>query len=454
MTQAARCKQAGRILCLLLTVAFGMPQSAATSKTDSSPEAGWNGALADALLEQDWIKSLGDPELEKIVVEALSHNRQLLAASENFEQARQLALQAGTALSAAVTATGGAQDIEAAEPAGNLLWELDVWQRLVSATVNNHAYPALETDLGAARQSLAAQAAKAWLLASETNLQLALSQQMVELQEQTLQLVADRFAAGDAATTDMADAETGLAAARERQRWLVGALIHALRGVAVLIGRYPSAELAAVRELVPEPSAIPAGIAATLLERRADLGAAAHDVANAFEKRQSAGMPRLPLTGTDGVASVELQDLLAAGDNYFSRAENFLVSPDKESKLRIVSAQQRKALEGYADIARRAFDEVAGALASDARLAQRAAALAASSGGIAARLVPSNGGGTAITADMLSLRLLALRSRIYLVRIQHSRLARRVDLHLALGGGFDDWVENRPATATGRPRTP
>ena len=428
-------------LCLLLASAIGAAQSAASAETASSLETGWREVLDDGALEAGWLKSLGDPQLEEIVVEALLHNSQLTVASENFARAEQLALQAGAALAAAITVDGGANDISTAEPAGSLQWELDVWQRLVPATAVDYASPVAKTDLEAARQSLAAQTAKFWLLANETNLQLALSQQLVEIHQRILQIAQSHAAAGDAATADIEVVETGLAAARERQRRLVGALIHALRGLAVLIGRYPSAELAVVREYVPEPAAIPAGIAASLLERRADLGAAARGVASAFQQRQSAGiarLPRLPLTATGGVASVELQDLLAAGDSYFSRAENFLVSADNEPKLKIVSAQQREALEGYADIARRAFGEVASALDSDTRLAQHAALLATSTADIAARLATTSGGETAITADMLRLQLLALQSRIHLVRVQHSHLARRIDLHLALGGDFGD----------------
>ena len=39
--------------------------------------------------------------------------------------------------------------------------------------------------------------------------------------------------------------------------------------------------------------------------------------------------------------------------------------------------------------------------------------------------------------DVLQMQARALNSRISLIRIKNARLAQRVDLHLALGGDFD-----------------
>ena len=445
-------KRISSSFCVLLAACGGVPQTPLTAD-DGGPaaragvaDAASSGpipgaSLAGGAIAAGWLRTLGDPELENIVAEALRHNREPAAASAN--------LRAAAIVSGAEAGIPG--------PAGssfgnfgtalNLQWETELWQRLdAAAAATASAPPLFAADLDAARQSLIAQTAKAWFAAVETNLQLALSQQGIELRERILAELQSRSAAGEAAGAVIRQATGDLQAARERQRLAIGALIQALRGIEAILGRYPSAELAQVRELVPEPAALPAAISAPLLERRPDLRTAQRQVAAAFERSPAARvarLPQLPLTGPGGGASDELTALLGPGSDFFARAANFVAPPDigDHRGLAIETARQRAALQNYGEVARRALRDAAAALDHELRLRRRAGLLKAAMADLAARLAATGTRGEGAGTDpleLLELQLRALDERMRLVRADNARLAQRVDLHLALGGGFDD----------------
>jgi NodT family efflux transporter outer membrane factor (OMF) lipoprotein len=421
----------------------------------SVPAADWSDVIAEGVAGIGWLKAFDDSELEKIVAEALQNNRRLAAASSRLGTAEQFAVKAGAALASAV-AVGGAQSTGRGDAAPgtpgtalNIAWELDIWGRpdYAGAAAEND-FRASETELEAARQSIVAQAAKAWFLASEANLQLALSQKAIEVYEEIHKILAARVESGAVAAQDILLAKADLSAARERQLQAVGALIQALRSIEAILGRYPSAELEVAREFVPVPPPIPVGIPAQLLERRPDLVAAERRVAAAFQRVESAKaarLPRLSLTAASGSSSDELIELVGAGSDFFSRGASFVAPLDigggPGARVQVETAQQEAALAYYGAVALRAFGEVENGLANEALLKDREHSLAAAMEGNAAALSAARTRYDAGATDFLSvlqMQARALNSRISLVRIKNTRLAQRVDLHLALGGDFSE----------------
>ena len=416
----------------------------------------WADVIADGAVKDGWLRTFGDADLERIVEEALQNNRDLAVASANLDAAAALATQAGARLIPAVNVGGGAQSTDRGDnntnssgAALNMAWELDIWGKLgAAAAAAEAAYRATEADLEAARQSLVAQTAKAWFLATEANLQLGLSQEALEIYEQTLEIVETRVDVGAAAPQDVFLAKADLNAAKERQRQAIGALTQAVRSIEVILGRYPSAELEVAREFVPTPPGIPVGIPAELLERRPDLIAAERRVAAAFQRVESARAAKLPslsLTASGGSSSNELLDLIGVSSNFFSLGANFVAPLDLggslEAQVQIETAQQEAALANYGSIALRAFSEVESALTNESLLQERetflAAAVANNAGALAAAKTRYDVGAVDFLS-VLQMQARALNSRISLIRMQNARLAQRVDLHLALGGSFSE----------------
>ena len=416
----------------------------------------WSDVIAEGAVKDGWLKTFADPELERIVAEALQNNRELAIASANLDAAAALATQAGARLIPAVNVGGAAQSTERGDnttntsgAALNMQWELDIWGKLSSAAAAaEESYRATEADLEAARQSLVAQTAKAWFLATEANLQLALTQEAVEIYDKTLEIVETRVEVGAGSPQDVFLAKADLNAAKERQRQAIGALTQAVRSIEVILGRYPSAELEVAREFVPTPPGIPVGIPAALLERRQDLVAAERRVAAAFQRVEAAKAAKLPsvaLTASGGSSSNELLDLIGASSNFFSLGANFVAPLDLggslEAQVQIENAQQEAALANYGSIALRAFSEVESALTNESLLQEREAFLAATVANNDEALAAAKTQYDVGAVDFLSvlqMQARALNSRISLIRIKNARLAQRVDLHLALGGDFSE----------------
>jgi len=414
----------------------------------------WGRVVADGAVKDGWLASFNDEKLEQIVTEALQNNRSLAAASANLDIAAGLATQAGAQLLPAVSVGGSGQSTtrgdNSSNTAGislNVEWELDIWGKLrAGASAAEESFRATEADFEFARQSLVAQTAKAWFLATEANLQKRLSDDSVKIYGKILEIAQVRVEVGKAQLQDVFLAKADLASAEERQRQALGAFEQSVRSLEVILGRYPSAELEVPREFVPVPSSIPVGVPSELLERRPDLLSAERQVAAAFQRIQvakAAKLPSISLTASGGGSSNELLDLVGASSGFFSLGANFLASFDiggeLQAQVEIETAQQEAALANYGGIALRAFNEVESGLTNETLLQEREALLASAVENNESALKVAETQYEFGQVDLLSvlqMQTRALNSRISLIRIKNARLAQRVDLHLALGGGF------------------
>jgi len=413
----------------------------------------WAEVVDQGAAKDGWLDSFGDEKLKQIVDEALQNNRELAAASANLDVAAGLATQAGALLKPAVAVGGGGasttRDGATSNVAGAALsasWELDIWGKLgATASAAEQEYRATAADLEGARQSLVAQTAKAWFLATEANFQKLLAAEAVDIYSQALEIVQTRADVGAGQPQDVYLAKADLAGAEERQRQASGAFAQSVRSIEVILGRYPSAELEVSQDFVPTPPGIPVGVPAELLERRPDLIAAERRIAAAFQRievAKAAKLPSLSLTATGGTPSSELSELLGGG-SFFSLGANFIAPLDigggLQAQVEIETAQQEVALATYGGIALNAFNEVESALTNESLLMEREAFLASA--------VENNTGALEVIKtqyevgqvdflSVLQLQARTLNSKISLIRIKNARLAQRVDLHLALGGNF------------------
>jgi len=415
----------------------------------------WADVVDQGAAKDGWLATFDDDKLLEIVDEALKNNRDLAVVAANLEVASGLATQAGAQLAPAVSVGGGgsstARDGSTSNVSGAALsasWELDIWGKLgAAASAAEGEYRASAADLEAARQSLVAQTAKAWFLATEANLQNQLAGEAVDLYTETLAIVQTRLDVGAGQPQDVYLAKADLAGAEERQRQALGAFTQSVRSIEVLLGRYPAAELEVPQVFVPTPPGIPVGIPAELLERRPDLIAAERRVAAAYQRideAKAAKLPSVSLTATGGTPSSELSELLGGG-SFFSLGANFIAPLDigggLQAQVEIETANQEAALATYGSIALNAFNEVESSLTNESLLLERE--------GFLADAVENNKGaletvkvqydvGQVDFLSVLQLQARTLNSQISLIRIKNTRLAQRVDLHLALGGSFSE----------------
>jgi outer membrane protein, multidrug efflux system len=408
-------------------------------------------------VQQDWLHTFNDPQLDALVQEAIAHNPDLRVAGARVEQAAQSLIIAQSALRPQLGIfgtgggkTGGGGDSSSALQAIMLFasWELDLWGRVRYArNAAEQDLLSVQADLNFARQSLAASVAKAWFTATQLTLNAGIATDMVSSANQLTSLAQDRKRVGVGT-----DAETAVARATAReleasQLQIELGRTQALRALELLVGRYPAAEVQARAELLAVPGPIAAGLPLQMLERRPDVIAAERRVAAAFNRVGEAKAARLPQITLSGNFGAFESEVLAIKEDFENPAGGFgarLLAPLYQggaitAKVSIRTLQQKEALADYARVSLRAIGDVENALASSASLARRAALLTDALNDQTRALELTENQFRIGRADRRAVeqqRMNAQNARIALHNVRTDELAGRVNLHLALGGNF------------------
>jgi len=482
---------------LLLAACASAPPASPPVLDGEIPEA-WQAAGDEATAAalpagQPWWTAFDDPELTALIDEALAHNHDLRAAAARVEAAAAQARIAGAALKPQLDGRVDAsrrQQVFVGLPipgTGNVLssrsssvglslnvsWEADLWGRLKAGRAAAASdLQAAAADLEGARLSLAAQTAKAYFALAEATRQVELAEATAASRRAATERAERRYRRGllpalDVRLARASEAQAASALAlRRRQREGIE------RQLEVLLGRYPSGDLDRPGGALPAlPGAVPAGLPAALVTRRPDLAAAERRMAAAgwrVAEARRALYPRLSLTAGGGTTSDDVRDLLDEDFSVWNVAGNLLRPIFQGGRLRaaveLAEAGRERRLAEYAAAALRAFAEVETALENERRLAAEEAALeklVEESRG-ALRLAEERyfagaaGGGYLAILDSQR-QLFAAESQLLAARRQ--RLDNRVDLYVALGGGFttrsddaagdpgdlDDQADGRPS---------
>ena len=412
------------------------------------------GGVAGSVTE-GWLAEFKDPGLDALVREAIANNPDLRAAAARIEQAVAYVKAAGATLYPQVNlmARGGGAlsgDSSGLEGLGLFAnWELDVWGRVrAGREAAQLQYLSAAFDAEYARRSIAAMVAKSWFLATEARLQKDAAQDMVRSAESLVGLALDRQRIGKGDEYEVALARANLQTYRDAVQQFDLAIRQSLRALETLVGRYPAAALKVPAQLAAQPGAVPVGMPSELLERRPDVVAAERRVAFAFyrgEEAKAARLPRISLTAAVTSISSELFVLKDRDDPVWSAGAS-LVAPlftggALQAQVEIRTAEQKLAVAEYGRVGARAFGEVEGALSTTFTLAERAAILAQSVAENERTLELANvryrvGSGDLRAVQQQQLAVYAARTA--LLRVQSEQLVQRVNLHLALGGGWSN----------------
>jgi NodT family efflux transporter outer membrane factor (OMF) lipoprotein len=402
----------------------------------------------------EWVRTFGDPQLDVLVDEALRNNLDLQAAAARVEFAAAVVTQARSLLYPYFGLAGGAGVVgrddtrDRSGLVGEISWELDLWGRVraqaASAQANRDAF---EADQRYARQSVAALVATLWYQTIAIERARRTAEEAAGVYDDLLRLVGTRHRIGKVSQQEVALAGADLYRARHRERVFATSEQQVVRGLEVTLGRYPADELALAADLPAVPPPVPAGVPSELLERRPDLIAAERRVAAAFHLVQAAEatrLPRIALTAAGGRSTSELLRLANVGAGFWTVAANFLAplftGGALKAQVEMANAEQQAALAIFGQTALRAFGEVESSLASEGLLADQQTylerVLVQDSDAVRLSRVRYDIGSTDLL-DVLQLQARQLDTRFQLIGIRADRLANRVALHLALGGGFD-----------------
>ncbi|MFT5730871.1 MAG: multidrug efflux system outer membrane protein [Desulforhopalus sp.] len=421
---------------------------------DTLPEtttiaAGWATPAGDkGEVDDGWLANFNDPQLVILVTEALdTQNPRMRLMSSFVDRAEAMARLGGAALQPTVVLGGGLSETSVNSSTSASLgvavsWEADVWGRVkAGANATAEQYRAALEDFEFARQSLAANVARSWYLATELSMQEKLAEEVVSILTEQLRLTKVMEKVGQVTREDVYLVSADLSAAENSLRQAIGGQRNARRSLEILLGRYPSSEIESRETLVPIPPPIPVGLPSSLLERRPDLRAAERQVASAFFLSEEARLAKLPsFSLTAGVGGANSIDGLigSIGAGVFAPLFD---GGALEANLDAANSDQEAAIANYGLAVLDALQEVEGALTNEALLAEREMFLssAMNDNSAAYRLATKRYDMGEIEAlTLLQMQTRWIGSRISHVNIQNQQLVQRINLHLTLGGSFEE----------------
>lgn len=324
-------------------------------------------------------------------------------------------------------------------------YELDIWGRVrrLSEAARARA-EATAAEYQTVALTLESDIAVAYFRLRQADEEKRLFTRSIELQQRARDLVAKRKAGGIASELDLARADTelelttaGLEEVKRRREDLRLAL-------AYLVGRLPERfpiEEAAFDARLP---VVPVGLPATLMERRPDIAEAEKAlVARNAEigVAKAAYFPAIRLTGTVGVESSDLSELLDGSSVIWSLGASLFQPVFNAGRIGFDAARARAAydesLANYRVRLLRAFREVESALSSLRTLDDQAVHQAAAQQGAAkaVRLAELRyRAGLVIVVEVIDAQRTALRADREALAVKGAQLVSTVSLVKALGG--------------------
>ena len=336
-------------------------------------------------------------------------------------------------------------------------WELDLWGRVRAGKRAARASALGQAaEFAGARHSLAGQVAKAWMLAIEARQQAHLAKFAVSTHETTVAQIRARFEQGVLSSLDMRLARTNLAGAMAQVAELESIASQTIRRLEILLGQFPANKLAIPAELPQLPPAIPAGVPAQILSQRPDLVAAEERLfatGASLTQAKASLYPQISLTGSSGTSTSGLSGLLSSDSVVWNVAANLTQPVFQAGRLRanvrLQRANLKAAEESFRSTVLKAMGEVENALDAEQQLAamDEALGVAYEQSQAAAKIAQerySRGLQNIITVLEARRRAISAESQWWAAR--RRRLENRVNLHLALGGGFETLKRNGTAS--------
>jgi multidrug efflux system outer membrane protein len=425
-------------------------------------------AEASSFADLPWWDIFGDPALKVLIAEALENSYDLQDAAARVEYARQNARMSTDVLLPAVSVSGGPSyqqvfvginipgmnipnsRFAAYQLQGALSWEIDLWGRLRRLRQSAFAqFFAAEENRRGVIVSLIGGVAQSYFALLALDLEIEVTRRTVESRQETLRLFEEREAGGVGDALDTSSEQALLASARANLANLERQVAQTENQLAYLLGR-PPGPIRRTPDLLHRPTLIdhPAGLPASLLERRPDVRQAEANLvsANALVGAAYAAMfPTISFSGSAGLQSSSLETLFNANAFVFALnlATSWLVpllnGAQYWHRYRGQKAAYRQALADYRRTVLNAFVEVANALVAIKTYREQRAQLelevrAQSERVRLAKLRFRNG--VASYLDVVNAEQNQYAAELLLAQTIGSQFIAAAQLYRALGGGW------------------
>ncbi len=454
---------------LLATVSILVASCAPNLRPEMTPVAPASlglGTSTGPIIADNWWTALGDPQFDRIVADALDASPTLSAALARVRVAQ--AEVAGRRADRLPSATIDAQEQRTRlsdkyiipPPYGgssrwvgtaqlNLNWTIDFWGRQAALVAQSRGTArAAALDAAAARLALTASVAQTYIELARAEQLATIANDFVASRQETLKLVRSRIRHELASRYDERAAEALLVEAEQAQLRAAGqreVLVHAL---AALAGRgadyYPSIGPARLNFAAALP--LPETLPADLLARRPDLlaGLARVDAAAAGRKvARAAFYPNVNLLGLAGFQALGLGALVSGGALTYGAGPSVHIPIFEGGRLRAdyagATSQYDVATADYNEAVLRAVRDASDAISQVRTTTADAAEQVRLVGALqdVVRLDQRRtASGLASQLDILASGTRLLDARQAAVNLAADGILRRVQLVVAVGGGF------------------
>ena len=417
-------------------------------------------------LAPEWWRAIGDPQLDRIMADALSRNPSLDAAGARVRQAIAELSRQDANLGPEVNLDAQAQEARISglytipppfagsvrflgTAQAGLNWNLDLFGRQKAAIAQaSAAQYATQYDLAAARLMIAGAVVQSYAEVARAERRAALARDTIATRERSLALVRARVRNRLASELDVQASGTLLAQARLALVQAEAARVLAANALAALAGQGPG-YAAGIGPTALKPDAalpVPAAVPADLLARRADVAAAQARVAAASAGRQVARRafyPNINLTALAGLQAVGIGNFFDPEAGTLGAGAAFHLPIFDNGRLRADLAGATAAVDvataSYNDTVVTAAREVADAIAR----VRAADAARVRQGEVVAGFAETNRlNGVRVRAgldsrlDLIDNDVRLLDAQLAAANLSIDALAARAQLAVALGGGF------------------
>jgi outer membrane protein, multidrug efflux system len=426
--------------------------SVPTQPAWSTPPAA---ATASLPVSADWWQGFENPELDKLMAEALAANQDLAAAIARIDEARASTRIAGAPLLPSVEASGSTSgtrtrtsrqthDSSNGQALLTASYEVDLWGKNAAGLESSkHSLNATAFDSEALALVIQSEVASTYFDAVSLKQRLAIARENLAAARQVLKLVQIQMAQGAATALDLAQQRTAVATFEAEIPTLEQQLEADQTSLAILLGRAPGGTTVERDKLdaLTLPT-IAAGQPADLLGRRPDIAEAEANLkaANAdIGVARAAFYPSLTLS-----ASAAISGLATSGTSTAASIAAGLVAPifeggQLEGQLDLTKARKQELVATYRQTVLTSFKEVEDALSTVETSAARVKSLqtAADQAREAFRLAQlSYSAGASDFLTVLDAQRTLLDNEDSLVQAERDRFTAAATLFKALGGGW------------------
>ncbi|MEW6077889.1 MAG: efflux transporter outer membrane subunit [Thermodesulfobacteriota bacterium] len=427
----------------------------------------WRVDYAEArdLTNTRWWEQFNDPVLNELITVALQENKDLLIASARVEQYLGLYGRTRSFLFPQIGASGsgyrervtkdGRSPLPAdMNPVDNSFqglisagWEFDIWGRNRRATEAARAeLTGAEETRNAVMLTLVASVANTYIDLRDLDRELEITRQTAALRGATYDLFKERFASGVVSELELSQVRSEYEKALATIPRIEKSVIQTENALSILLGRNPAPITRGKDIDVLSIPCVPAGIPSDLLTRRPDIRQAEADLVAANARigvARSQYFPSISLTGYDGTASAEFDELFDSSSHIWSYGLEATVPIFTFGRIsgsvKAAEAMQQQTLFRYQQAIQNAFRDMDDALIDQQKSQEELAAQTRQVDALQnyARLARLRfDEGYTSYLEVLDAERSLFNEQLNLTQIQAGTLRSLVNLYKAMGGGW------------------